>query len=405
MLINGRRTQTSGSAASNGQAFFDLNNIPIDAIERIEVAPEGSSAIYGSDAIGGVVNIILRKDFDGLETTVKYGGASGLDEVDGSIAYGHRWNDASFSIIGSYQARGELEGSERSITGNADYTPFGGFDQRVYMCNPGTIFFPNGYSFNGQPPVQYAAVPAASTGSPSIAAFAATAGTANKCDILAYSSYIPNSHRAGLFVAATYRLSPSVELFAEGLFSHTEELNKGFPPDLFGAPFFQQFTVPASNPYNPFGQTVGLAGLLTPDRQTQPLKTDFYRPLVGARGRFGKRWEWEVAASDAYDHSNYSQENYPKFSQIQAAFDSTNPATALNPFDPAPLGPPALIASLVQTNQATFSGQTLAANGFIRGPLVHLPSGDVNVVVGGEFDRDTFKSDQISAYRRRHRIP
>src|SRR6202007_1519215 len=71
VLIDGRRMETTSAAAFDD--VFDLNNVPLAAIERIEVLPQGSSAIYGSDAIAGVVNIILKKDFEGFAGTAKYG--------------------------------------------------------------------------------------------------------------------------------------------------------------------------------------------------------------------------------------------------------------------------------------------------------------------------------------------
>ena len=83
VLLNGRRVEQGGAA---GGYFFDLNTIPSVAVERIEIVADGSSAIYGSDAIAGVVNIILKKDFDGFEASAKYGGATGIDEWTGSAA-------------------------------------------------------------------------------------------------------------------------------------------------------------------------------------------------------------------------------------------------------------------------------------------------------------------------------
>src|SRR5262249_26332826 len=87
ILINGRRTQpNSGSAAPFG--FFDLNTIPLSMIERIEILPNGSSAVYGGEALAGVVNIVLRKDFAGVEATIGYKGAKNTDEKGVSAGAG-----------------------------------------------------------------------------------------------------------------------------------------------------------------------------------------------------------------------------------------------------------------------------------------------------------------------------
>ena len=89
-LINGRRMASLGFAQNLQDTFVDLNSIPLAAIERIEILKDGASAIYGSDAIAGVVNIILRKDFRGLELTTGYGSTRHSDgsEMRASLAGG-----------------------------------------------------------------------------------------------------------------------------------------------------------------------------------------------------------------------------------------------------------------------------------------------------------------------------
>jgi len=139
ILVNGRRLQGSGVA---GGLYVDLNNVSLAAVERIEVISEGSSAIYGSDAIAGVVNIILKKDFDGFEANVKYGRASGIDESTTSLAWGQRWDRGSVSIIGSFQSRGELQGFERSVTDTGTKFTYD-------MCNLADVYSTNGTNLPG----------------------------------------------------------------------------------------------------------------------------------------------------------------------------------------------------------------------------------------------------------------
>jgi len=129
VLVNGRRVEISGLNSS----FFDLNTIPLATVERIEVVSEGSSAIYGSDAVAGVVNIVLKKDLNGFEANAKYGFANGTDESAANLAWGKRWDRGSASIVGSFQTRSELDGFERSITANNDYRSFGGPNNN--FCN------------------------------------------------------------------------------------------------------------------------------------------------------------------------------------------------------------------------------------------------------------------------------
>ena len=79
VLINGRRVAASAFAEGITNSFVDINNIPVSAIERIDILKDGASAIYGSDAIAGVVNIILKKDIEGIEVSLGLGDSSGTD--------------------------------------------------------------------------------------------------------------------------------------------------------------------------------------------------------------------------------------------------------------------------------------------------------------------------------------
>lgn len=111
VLLNGRRL----AAAGNG-SFVDLSLIPLNAVERLEILTDGASAIYGSDAVGGVVNIVLRDDFEGAETRLRYGSVTQGDhrEAQASQMLGHAWASGQALLNYEYHERTELLGSERS---------------------------------------------------------------------------------------------------------------------------------------------------------------------------------------------------------------------------------------------------------------------------------------------------
>src|SRR5687768_2722545 len=90
VLVNGRRVAISAFAENITTNFVDINSIPVSAIQRVEVLKDGSSAVYGSDAVAGVVNIILREDFDGFELSAGGGWTteSGYDETNISGIWG-----------------------------------------------------------------------------------------------------------------------------------------------------------------------------------------------------------------------------------------------------------------------------------------------------------------------------
>lgn len=394
VLINGRRVETSGSQSSSD--FFDLNNIPLAAVERIDVVADGSSAIYGSDAIAGVVNIILKKNFDGLEFNAKESWAKDIQESDTSVAFGRRWDKGSVSLIGSYQSRGELTNTERMITSSSDYTSFGGPNNNFPVCNPGNVFSSDGNNLPGLNS-SFAAVPAGYTGKPSVEEFKGTAGTLNECAIFTGLSLIPASHRTGLLAEGNYELTPYVELFAELLYSHVQQYLYFNYQGLFGIPGFQEFTVSASNPYNPFGTTVGVTDLFTTvPRVGNIADTVFFRPLAGAKGRFLSTWQWEVSAWDSKDSTNDPQPNFiANGAGIQNALNSSNPATALNPFVAGPPGSQSLLQSFYTDAFIKFSGRDQGVNGFARGQVIQLPSGPIELVLGGEYSHGTLFSDQV----------
>jgi len=396
VLIDGRRVQTSGSQA--GLDFFDLNNIPLAAVERIEVIADGSSAIYGSDAIAGVVNIILKKNLEGLEVSAKYGGAVGIDEANGSIAWARHWERGGISIVGSYATRSELSNYERSITASSDFSSFGGPNKNRYFCNPGNVFSPDQITpLPGLGGATYAAVPVGFAGTPSIDEFKGTAGSLNRCSIYTGFSEVPASNRTGVFAEAHHDLSTDVVLFAQLMYSHVQQFEYTGYQALVGRPTFQQYTVSPTNPYNPFGTTVGISDLFTSLPRTGELSNaDYFRPTLGARGSFFHGWTWEASAWESVDftHATLPLVNADS-TAIQNALNSSNPSTALNPFVAGPPGPQALLRSFFKDGHLTFAGRGEAANAFIRGPALHLPAGAVQVVVGGEFDRDVLSSDDI----------
>ena len=114
VLINGQRV-APGNTSGN---FVDISLIPLSAVERIEIVTDGASAVYGSDAVGGVVNFILRRDLDGAESRVRYGtdAQGGTHETELGQTVGHKWSDGSALLSYEFLDRTPLTGSDRSYT-------------------------------------------------------------------------------------------------------------------------------------------------------------------------------------------------------------------------------------------------------------------------------------------------
>ena len=117
-LLNGHRLSYDG--VSQG---VDISSIPVSAIERIEVIADGASALYGSDAVGGVANIILRRDYQGLETTARVGAATDGGDVQQqySLVGGHRWSSGGFMLAIDHEFQTPITAAQRDYT--SDYDP------------------------------------------------------------------------------------------------------------------------------------------------------------------------------------------------------------------------------------------------------------------------------------------
>lgn len=395
VLLDGRRLENGGLTAGT---FFDLNNIPLAAVQRIEVVENGASAIYGSDAIGGVVNIITKKHFNGLSVSAKYGRASDYHDVHTNIVWGKELRRAGVEIIGSYETNTALTNTKRLLSASNNYTSYGGPDSNYPMCFPGNVFSRNGTPLPGAPAgsaATFAAVTGSATvGKPGFSQF--SYGTLNECPILNGFEILPSNRRASLLAEAHFDVTPAVQLFAELLYTHLAQRQISRYASLFGTAAFQQYTVPASNPYNPFGTTVGVTELFPQLPITSEIETNFLRPLIGIKGTLLHRWQWEATAWLSQDQSDQLETNIgANVAAIRGALNSSNPETALNPFVAGPVASPTVLGTLFYNEDAKWRGRDESAEAFIRGPIFRLPAGDLRVVVGADYVRSGLYSDVI----------
>ncbi len=112
VLLNGRRLASAGDGS-----FVDVSLVPLNAIERVDVLTDGASAIYGSDAVGGVVNLVLRKDFTGAETRVRYGSVTegSHRELQAGQMFGHSWASGQALVSYDYTRKTPLDGIDRDF--------------------------------------------------------------------------------------------------------------------------------------------------------------------------------------------------------------------------------------------------------------------------------------------------
>ncbi len=120
-LINGHRV-----SSSNRYRYVDVSLIPISAVERVEILSDGASAIYGSDAIGGVVNIVMRQDFTGYETSVRYGTVTtgGMEEYQASQVAGWSWDGGRLLANYEFLEQTNLSALDKDFSKDVTYSPY-----------------------------------------------------------------------------------------------------------------------------------------------------------------------------------------------------------------------------------------------------------------------------------------
>jgi len=382
VLLDGRSVEGSGVNQSFGSPF-DINNIPIALVERIEVVPEAASAVYGSDAIGGVVNIILRKDLDGGEISATTGGPTegGYRDSTVSAAWGKKFDRGNIALVGSYQVRGALLSTDRELTANKDYRRYGGRDARSSACMPGNVYSEDGSPLPGLP-TSSAGIPY-HTGTLTPSDFLATAGIRNRCSSGQFGeTIVPSTRRTSLMASGHYELGTTTQAFFQAMYSQVRQGIYLAPEGL------SQVPVPADNPFNPFHVPVLVDYRFASEGRSGSMlgRDHFSRLLGGLKGAWGDHWDWEVAAWQSSDHLNGKDTNTLDYDALYRALANTDPTQSVDLFSSGSPASRAVLDSLFTDSPVVASSKLQAVNGFARGSLFDLPAGAVNVVIGGEYN-------------------
>jgi iron complex outermembrane receptor protein len=373
-LVNGQRQGASGYQGT----FTDVSSIPVSAIERIEILPEGTAALYGSDAIGGVVNIILRRNFEGIEARVRGSATdSGATERSAALLVGHTGSRGNVLAGFQFNDSDALRCSARAYcAANADFRRFGGSDLRGFESNPGTILDPN-----TRAPI--AAIPHGQDGT-SLTAAQLIPGTANYTDNVTDNDILPKQTMRSAFVSASYKVTEQWELAADGRYSRRDfRFTYPVPP--------VDFLVPSTNAFNHLGGPVLVAYDLSRDfgpvADRGPTTTSFVSAAV--KGVLPKGWQVNLAGAYAKASAEFVETNYTLNNQaIKAALASSDPATALNIFGDGSHTNATALAALRAQNITTNDLNVFtaaSANVIADGPLFNWRAGAIRLAVGGEF--------------------
>ena len=380
-LFDGTRPALGGSWG----AFTDLSLIPSTAIERVEILTDGASAIYGSDAVAGVVNIRFRNHFDGLETRLRAGTADG-DYGEYQIAQlaGVHWNDGHLVLAGEYYSRGNLAAAKRDFV-SEDLRPFGGPDLRSNFASPGTIIAADGRIF---------AIPAGQNGR-DLSPADLIEGQINRGDAQRLIDILPSQKSLSLYGAVEQQVGSALTIFARALYADRryQVHNRRFGPT--------PVNVTSANPFyvDPIGTGQPVTVFYDPSPDFGPEggrgSAQALNINAGARAKIGT---WTVGFSGGYglQRERSQDANIVHFTRRDLALAATDPANALNVFGDGAVNDPALIDSLRGSYKSRNRYRVWTAALRADGDLLTLPAGQVQMAVGGEWRGD--RLDFQSAY-------
>ncbi len=448
VLVDGRRTTVSANAF-DGTLFVDLNRFPPGLVERVEILKGGASAVYGADAVAGVINIVTRRRPAGGELFVSHGNAFATDaaESHASVVAGVTRGRLALTARASLFARNALASRDRYFSRTANLVPrfvatdsyyaglptaqIAAFDGRS-LTSPSARLTPVVGQINGQNGVNIPGLPAGAaitalpgTGgvpggtlaqaTPSFAApflgvaggqFNATAAATfqspevtrgdpnarNLYDFNQTFGLVPEATRAGAGLRLEYALPGGATAFAEV----SAQRNRS-RIDLL--PVGVSAVVPRTNPYNPFGIDVSIAWRLAEAGPRRSLaENDNYSLLAGLRAPTTASTAWETAVHYSRDRFSDSTVNWLSRLRTLAALARTD-ATALNPFGgPRFKHDAAVIDPLKVSYRPTGHASLLGFDGQVARDFWSLPGGPIRAAAYLEHRREIygFSSDAAS---------
>ena len=422
VLVDGQRMAQSPSAnrdTASGQGFVDVNLIPLGLIDHIEITTDGASAIYGADAVAGVINIVLKKNWSGAELSASFKDTQhgGGNERQSTLVVGFSADKGKFhgTVAVNYYQRDSMMASQRDFSSNLNHSsiikgynptsgaPVFGYDLRLQYGYPATVYAVGG--FTAIPGVSYAVTPSGFASTPTVAQFIPKTTIApgqttlsgqgqNVFNEAPYIEMIPWASRHGFMTNFSYNVWHNIEIFATAGATDT----RGIATTMlqYVAPS-TLYVVPAA--YNPFNQSVqvGMA-LPTFGVLTQRTHTTDTNATVGIKGKLASTWQWD--GSLRWDRQVINQMNR----NFNSGMLTANLANGtFNPFiDATASGAPNMAA--VSESMAIYpyinSSSSLKAGSFnANGELFNLPGGAVKMAFGGttEQDYDLYTSVAVSA--------
>jgi outer membrane receptor protein involved in Fe transport len=396
ILVNGRRVSVSPFANNIDTAFVDINNIPLAAIKRVDILKDGASATYGSDAVAGVINIVLRDDIEGAEISAKFGDTAdgGGEEKNISLVWGNSTEKTSHTFALDYFDREEILYGDRDYSKSSnqaalrpndpfatDFRSSSGFPGTIALASDSTIRMPDTFGND-------------------VCAAEDIVGNLCRYDYAPVMTSVPATERASFIYMGKYEINDNLHGFAELNGQHSKTTIRGA-----GSPSFNELFMSGDNVNHPF------ADMPTHDFYQQDLTmrrrmvdignrekrvtSDYYRAILGLKGEVND-WSWEVAYNYIKSSSTERGVNgFPNSRRTQEAIDSG----LWNPFEPSSNSQESL--DFIETTTSRIGKSTSKSfDGKISGSLMEMEHGDLGLAVGVEYREESIADNPDDQFLR-----
>jgi len=395
VLINGRRAANAPILASGGAPAVDENLIPISAIDRIEILQDGASAIYGTDAVSGVVNIILKTDYKGFEVRARYGFSDNQGkyaERSFSVVGGTGNDKSNITLSAEWTATDPLFQYERSysnpIYGTATYAGVinDANTGQFYVLKPG---------LNAPPPGQttIAAAVAAGVYIPIASSSNLTSGLGTEqqyaFNLANYPTLLLRNQRRSVTMNFDHKWFEKVTLFGTLLYSATDTFSQ-----LNAQPF--SATIEIGDPRNPFTDmrvTARNRLASVAPRQTY-FNTTSVQGVIGLKGTFGDGFTWETAANKNIIDQGFANPGLIATAQRVAAVA----AGQINLFAREQAAGAVAASGVLGTALGQARSILTTYDARVTGKLADLPGGELGFAVGADYRVEFLKqaADRLS---------
>lgn len=433
VLINGRRAAVNPIAGLGGKVFVDLAEVPVAAVDRVEVLTDGASAIYGSDAVGGVVNFILKKNYEGIEADGRFGFADGgYEERNANLTVGHNIAPGiNITLSASYTKTDPLYESRRSFASpfyvTSTAVPGAVVTGGLFgVLRPGLIspsqtnptgilatapnfgaLVTNGTYVNTPTTVSPQTTPPTATSNILVPG----TGIGGTYDLARFQTLLLGQKQKALAGTLNAKIiGDDMTFFVEGLYADNHSFTQF-------KPVTTSVSMPQNSPFNPVAGTLTGITFGSPGLPKQYFNhSKFFRIIPGIRGHLpfiGPGWDYEIAYDHSYNVLDQLQKNViyapnvsraiaggfdangnplagGAFSKLYSGFSLASPLVLVPALDPLSRSPnAATLGYIFGTERLHATSKLDSFDGKITGSFLKLPGGRIQFAAGAAYRKES----------------